>query len=88
MKLRNIHVTPKLVKRAITNLDLSKVSGRDCVLVVVLKNFEAQLSYILAEIFNICLKEFCFQNFWKVLSVVPVFKECWGEEHSYKLPAC
>ena len=40
----------------------------------VLKNCEPELSYILAELFNKCLKESCFPDCWKVSSVVPVFK--------------
>ena len=38
------------------------------------KNCEPELSYILAELFNKCLKESCFPDCWKVSSVVPVFK--------------
>ena len=49
LKLHNIFVTPKMVKKVITNLDLSKASGPDCVPVVVLKNCGPELSYILAE---------------------------------------
>ena len=56
------------------NLDLSKASDPDCIPVVVIKNCEPELSYILAEHFNKCLKESCFSDFWKVSSVVPVFK--------------
>ena len=56
------------------NLDLPKASGPNCIPVVVLKNCEPELSYILAELFNKCLKESCFPNCWKVSSVVPVFK--------------
>ena len=41
---------------------------------VVLKNCEPELLYILAELFNMCLKEFCFPDCWKVSSVVPVFR--------------
>ena len=41
---------------------------------VVLKNCEFELSYILAELFNINLKESCFQDCSKVSLVVPVFK--------------
>ena len=48
LKLHNISVTPKMVKKVIMNLDLSKVSGPDCIPVVVLKNCEPELSYILA----------------------------------------
>ena len=74
LKLHNFSVTPKMVKKVITNLDLSKASGPDCIPVVVLKNCEPELSYILAELFNKCLKESCFPDCWKVSSVVPVFK--------------
>ena len=42
----HISVTPKLVKKFITNLDLSKASGPDYIPVVVLKNCEPKLSYI------------------------------------------
>ena len=58
-KLHNISVTPKMV---ITNLDLSKASGPDCLPLVALKNSEPELSYILAELFNKCLKESCFSR--------------------------
>ena len=40
------------------NLHLSKASGPDCIPVVVLKNCEPELSYILE---NKCLQEFFFQ---------------------------
>ena len=56
------------------NLDLSKASGLDCIPVVVLKSCEPEFSYILAELFNKCLKESCFSDCWKVSSVLPVFK--------------
>ena len=56
------------------NLGLSKASGLYCIPVVVLKNYEPELSYILAEVFNKCLKKSCFPNCWKVSLVVPVFK--------------
>ena len=57
LKLDNISVTPKMVKKVIMNLDLSKASGPDCIPVVVLKNCEPELSYILVELFNKCLKD-------------------------------
>ena len=41
---------------------------------VILKNCEPKLSYILPELFNKCLKESCFPDYWKVSLVVPVFK--------------
>ena len=47
----HITITPKMVKKVIMNLDLSKASGPDCIPVVVLKNCEPELSYILAELF-------------------------------------
>ena len=74
LKLHNISVTPKLVKKVITDLDLSKASGPDCITVVVLKNCELELSYILAELFNVCLKKSCLPDCCKVSSVVPAFK--------------
>ena len=61
-------------KKVITNHDSSKTSGPDCIPVVVLKNCGPELSYILAKLFNNCLKESCFSDCWKVSSVVPVFK--------------
>ena len=70
LKLHNISLTPKMVKKAITNHDLPKASDPDCVPVVVLKNCEPEPSYILAELFNKCLKEPCFPACWKVSSVV------------------
>ena len=63
-----------MVKKDITNLHSSATSGPDYILVVVLKNCEPELSYILAKLFNKCLKESCFPDCWKVSSVVPVFK--------------
>ena len=57
LKLHNISVTPKMVRKVVMNFDLSKASGPDCIPVVVLKNCELELSYILAELFNKCLKE-------------------------------
>ena len=63
-----------MVKKVIINPDLSVVSGPDCILVVILKNCETDLSYILAELFNKCLKESCFPDCWKVSSVLSVFK--------------
>ena len=48
------------------NLNYSKVFGPDCIPVVVLKKYEPERSYILAELFNICLKESCFPDCWKI----------------------
>ena len=74
LKLYNISVTLKMVKKVIMNLDSSKASGPDCIPVVVLKNCEPELSYILAELFNMSLKESYFPDCWNVSLVVPVFK--------------
>ena len=74
LKLHNISVTPKIVRKVLMNLDLSKISGPHCIPVVVLKNYEPELSYILAELFNKCFKDSCFPDCWKVSSVAPVFK--------------
>ena len=65
------------------NLDLSKAFGSDCIPVVVLTNCKPELSYILAELFNKCLKESCFPDCWKVSSVAPVFKNV-GERSAAK----
>ena len=53
LKLHNISVTSKIIKKVIMNLDLSKASGPDCIPVVALKNCEPKLSYILAELFKV-----------------------------------
>ena len=58
-----------MVKKVITNLDLSKASG--------------PTSYILAELFSKCPKESCFPGSWKASSMVPVFKNV-GERSTAK----
>ena len=63
-----------MIKDVIMNLDLSKESCPDCIPVVVLKNCELELSYILAELLKMCLKESCFPDCWKGSLVVPKFK--------------
>ena len=65
------------------NLDSSKASDPDCIPVVFIKNCDTELSYILAELFNMCLKEFCFPDWWKVSSMVPVFMNV-GERSTAK----
>ena len=54
-----ISITPKMIKKVKMNLDSSKASGPDCIKMVVLKNCEPELSYILAELFNLHLKGSC-----------------------------
>ena len=63
-----------MVNKVITNLDSSKASGPDCIPVVVVKNYEPELSSIIAELFNKCLKVSCFPDCWNVSLVAPVFK--------------
>ena len=82
LKLQDISVTSKMVKKVLANLHLSKASGLDCIPEVVLKNSELELSYILDELFNKCLKESCFPDCW-ISSVVFVFKNV-GERSTAK----
>ena len=74
LKLHNIFVTPKQDKKVITSLYLSQVPNLDCIPVVDLENCELLLSYIQAELINMCLKETCFLDFWKISSVISLFK--------------
>ena len=83
LELHSISVTRKMVKKVAMNFDLSKASCPDCIPEVVLKKCEPELSYILAELFNRCLKESCFPDCWKVSSVVLVFKNV-GERSTAK----
>ena len=72
-----------MLKKVIMNLDLSKAFGPDCIPVVVQKKYEPELSYIIAQIFNKCLKASCFLDCWKVLPVVPSCKNV-GERSAAK----
>ena len=71
-----------MVKKVIANLGSSKTSGSECILVVVLKKCEPELSYILAELFNVYLKESCFPDCRKVSLMIPVFKHVHVRERS------
>ena len=62
LKWHNISITPKMVKKVITNLDSSKKSGPNCIPVGLLKNCEPEFSYVLAKLFNNCLKESYFPD--------------------------
>ena len=64
------------------NLDSSKTSSLDCIPVVVLKNCEPELSYIVVELFNICLKESYFPDFWKALSAGPLRRGMLSHSHA------
>ena len=83
LKLHHISVTPKMVKTVIANIDSSMASGPDCIPVMFLKYCEPEFSYILAEHFNICLKESCFQDCQKISLVVLKFKNV-GERSTAK----
>ena len=78
-------LTPKMVKKVITNFDSSKVSGPISIPVVVLQNCESELSYILVELFSKCLKGSCFPDCWKASFGGPVFKNV-GERSTAKNP--
>ena len=54
---------------------VGKVSSPDCIPVVVLKNCELELSCELAELFNMCLKDSCFPDCWKVSFVAGVMQK-------------
>ena len=81
LKLHNISITSKMVKKVITNLDSSKVPN--CIPAVILKYCEPELSYIQVELFNIYLKDSFFADCWKVSPVVPIFKNV-GERSTTK----
>ena len=77
-----------MVKKVIMNLNLSKASGPGGIPVLFLRNCEPELSYILAELFNMCLKESCFLDCLKVSLVVPLFKNVWEKVYCEKLLPC
>ena len=62
------------VLNTMTKLHLWKASGPDSIPVVVVNNCKPELSYILLELFNMCLKKSCFPDFSKVFYVVLAFK--------------
>ena len=49
-----------MVQKVITDLDSVKASSLDFIPVVVPKNCEPELSYILADLFNMCEEGYCF----------------------------
>ena len=63
-----------MIEKVTINPDLPKASGPNFIPVVVLKNCTPELPYILAELFNKCLKESCFPDCWGISLVVPLFK--------------
>ena len=83
LKMYNILVIAKLVKKVVINLDFSKLSDTGFIPVMVLKNCDPELSYIPAELVNMCMREPCFPYYLKVSSVAPVFKNV-GERSTAK----
>ena len=73
LKLHNISVTAKMVKKVIMNLDLSNAPSPDCIPVVVLKSCEPGLSNVLVKLFHKCPNKSCFPECWKFSSVITVF---------------
>ena len=72
-----------MVEMVITNLGLPNAPGPDGISVVVLKYFEPELPHVLANLFSKCPNESCFQDGWRVWSVVPIFKNI-GEGSTVK----
>ena len=62
------------MKNIIIDFDSSEVTGPDCVSVLVLKNCQPELLYILVELVNMCLEESFFSDCSKVSFVVPELK--------------
>ena len=82
LKLHNISITPKMVKKVVMNFDSSKASGPDCIIAVVLKNCEPELSYTLAELLYVS-ERVLFFRLLEGLIVGPVFKNV-GERSTGK----
>ena len=55
MQMDNLTASPMVIKMVISALDSS--SGADGISVVVFENCEAEFTYMLANLFNLCLKE-------------------------------
>ena len=68
-----------MAKKIITNYDLPKASGPDCIPVVVLKNYEPELSYILAELFHVS-QGVLFSRLLESFIGGPCISECWGKD--------
>ena len=79
-KIKNKRLT-KMVKKDIANVDSSRASVPDCIPVVVLKNCEPELSYILAELFQYLSERVLFYRLLKGLVSGSCIKECWGKVH-------
>ena len=78
-----IFLTPKMVKKSHNEPRFIKGIWSWSYSLVVLNSCEPELSYTLPDLFNMCLKESCFPDCWKVSLVVPVFKNI-GERSTAK----
>ena len=64
-----------MVTKVIMGFDSSKAFAPDCIPVeVVLRNSEPERLYILVELFNLCLRQSCIPDCWKVSLMVSEFK--------------
>ena len=70
----HICLTPKLAKNVTNNLDMSKALVPDCIPEVVLKNFEPQLSHVLADLFHMYLMEPFFSRLFEGLICGPCIR--------------
>ena len=69
-----------MVQKVITDFDSFKASSLDFIPVVVPENCEPELSYILADLFNMYEEEYCCPDVWEVSSMVALLKNV--EENS------
>ena len=74
-----------MVKKVVTDLDSSKASGPDCIPVVILKNCEPKLSYILGKLFSerVLFSKFVGRSHWWALYLRMLWKGL-----LLKLPPC
>ena len=63
-----------MVNKVITYLDYYEISGPDCIQELFLNSCELDFSCISVDVFNMGLKWSCSLDWWKVSSVVLVFK--------------
>lgn len=56
MKLHDILLAGKIVEKVINYLHSTGASGPDCILELFLKRCQPELSYVLVDLFNICLE--------------------------------
>lgn len=75
LKVHTITISPKIVMKVITGLEFSKEPDPGRITVSVLKNCDPENSYIIAGLFNMCLKGFCFLDCLKLLSATCLLKK-------------